>query len=205
MPTGPTMPSDPAERIPRCQFPAAQSTQGNCRLTPPGCDRTDAPAFPEREITVNISRAAQHGRLRPQRSRLHASGITLKEQAAMIIPDASTCRERPGSDAEADRRPVTRTASAPARRATLSTERRRYPTRPRSSWAAARMASSRLGSLGRPGAGRDGPAGGTAVGGRPVGSRSVGGPAVRRPAVGGPARDASGPTTVPIITGQCDQ
>jgi len=37
----------------------------------------------------------------------------------MIIPDASTCRERPGSDAEADRRPVTRTASAPARRATL--------------------------------------------------------------------------------------
>ena len=37
----------------------------------------------------------------------------------MIIPDASTGRERPTSDAEADRRPVTRTASAPARRATL--------------------------------------------------------------------------------------
>jgi MFS family permease len=37
----------------------------------------------------------------------------------MTIPDASTSRERPGSGAEADRRPVTRAASAPARRATL--------------------------------------------------------------------------------------
>jgi hypothetical protein len=37
----------------------------------------------------------------------------------MTIPDASPGRERPGSDAEADRRPVTWAASAPARRAVL--------------------------------------------------------------------------------------
>src|SRR5712671_4277116 len=107
-------------RIPRCPFPAAQSTRGNCRLTPR--DATEWTEFPEREITVNISRAAQRGRLRPQRSRSHASGITLREQAAMTISDASTGRERAGSDAEADRQPVTRAARAargPGRRAAL--------------------------------------------------------------------------------------
>src|SRR5258705_13237466 len=53
---------------------------------------------------------------------MHASGITLREQAAMTIPDASTGRERAGSDAEADRQPVTRAARAaggPGRRAAL--------------------------------------------------------------------------------------
>src|SRR5271156_358869 len=105
MPTGPTMPSNPAERYPNldctlenalagesCPGPggvftdetraAAFLRQSAVRVRIPDasfrphsrnrelpvnaspCDRTDARHFPERKITVNIARAAQHVRLR---------------------------------------------------------------------------------------------------------------------------------------------
>jgi pimeloyl-ACP methyl ester carboxylesterase len=47
----------------RCEFPAAQSKQGNCLLTPLHVTERTL-GIPAKEITVNIARAAQHARLR---------------------------------------------------------------------------------------------------------------------------------------------
>jgi len=61
---------------------------------------------------VNIARAAQHARLRLTIPALAVAA--LKKQAAMVVPGADTGRGRAGTDAEPDRRPVTRAARSGA-------------------------------------------------------------------------------------------